>query len=83
MNWIDSRLKKPKSNSYDKYFVAFKILPDADWVSLGISAWQPKENYTDGDWVDVCSTNGNKHSGCEVLYWMPHPGLPIIIVGAK
>ena len=35
----------------------------------------PKDNYTDGEWVDCRTTTNNVLDG-EILYWMENPKLP-------
>lgn len=69
MKWVDSRIVKPTSNHFDTYFVEFLC---SGITMLGFADWMPKDNYTDGEWENVRSTNGNRLGG-EVLYWMDHP----------
>lgn len=75
MKWLDSRVEKPQSNSFDCYMVCFLY---GGSVFLGRADWMPKDGYTDGDWQNARCTNGNKLGG-EVLYWMKHPEQPEIL----
>lgn len=63
--WKDARLHKPNCNSFNMYPVIFKLTDRI--ASVGISGWMPKNNYTDGDWINVCFTNGNTQESCDVL----------------
>lgn len=76
MKWLDSRVHKPSSNRFDKYTVAF-LFPITGSVLLGQASWMPKDQYTDGDWIELTFMNGNPVEG-EVLYWMPHPKIPTL-----
>jgi hypothetical protein len=67
--WLDSRTNKPNSNRSDRYLVLFYYCGS---IFEGIARWMPKDNYTDGDWIEVECTNGNDLSG-EVLYYRNFP----------
>lgn len=71
--WKDSRLHKPTSNHYDRYPVVFLYCGS---TFTGYASWMPKNGYTDGDWIEITCTNGNKLSESEVLYWMELPKKP-------
>lgn len=76
--WRDSRISRPGSNSFETYIVTFSITELEGSRFLGFADWMPKNNYTDGDWLNIRHSNGkNVDSGC-VLYWMPHPDFPRI-----
>ncbi len=70
--WLDSRIKCPNSNRFDKYFVVFKT---NDILFLGFASWMPDDGYKTGRWINTECTNGNKIDG-EVLYWQEHPDKP-------
>lgn len=72
MKWLDTRIHKPSTNGYSRYTVIFQY---EDLVLVGTAAFMPKNNYTDGDWEDCRTTNGNALGG-EVLYYMENPKLP-------
>lgn len=74
MKFIDSRIEKPSCNSFDTYFVTFFYCGS---VFIGFADWMPKDGYTDGDWINIRCTNGNKLGG-EVLYWSKHPSIPFL-----
>lgn len=74
MKFIDSRVEKPSSNSFNTYFVTFLYYGS---LFIGFADWMPKDNYTDGDWINIRSTNGNNLGG-EVLYWTKHPSIPVL-----
>lgn len=70
-NWIDSRIKSPSSNAYDRYYVTFKYY---NHIFIGYASWMPDDGYKTGSWTNITTTNGNKLDG-EVLAWMPHPNI--------
>lgn len=74
MIWLDSRVEKPHSNSFETYFVTFIV--DNEFIFRGFADWEPVDNYTGGTWVNTRHTNGNKQSDGQVLYWMRHPKMP-------
>ncbi len=75
--WLDTRLKKPNCNHCDKYPVVFNIIGDK--LTVGYATWMPKNDYTDGDWINITFTNGNGISDAVPLYWMELPKAPNLI----
>lgn len=61
VEWLDSRIFEPNSNSYDRYLCVISI---SGLTFLEIVGWQPIDNYTTGKW-DV-------GEGVEVL-WFASP----------
>ena len=81
MEWIDSRVQKPKSNSYERYVVVMGY--DQGLTSVGFASWRPVNSYTDGEWEKITTTTGNELSDAKVLYWMPHPKKPKLLIEFK
>lgn len=72
--WFDSRVKKPNCKMACIYPVIFYCHGVS--VLNGYATWMPKDQYTDGDWVNVMGTNSGKHSNSLVLYWKDIPERP-------
>lgn len=73
-NFIDTRIEKPPCSSFNTYFVTFIY---CGIVFIGFADWMPTDNYTNGNWENTRTTNGNKLDG-EVLYWTKHPSIPFL-----
>jgi hypothetical protein len=73
--WIDTRVSSPRTNSFDRYVVAF-LFPITGNVLLGLAEWMPYDGYTRGRWQNVTFMSGNPVSDGEVLYWIEHPVTP-------
>lgn len=76
MKWIDIRTEEPSTNHFDRYLV---VAYDGNIPFLGIGHWMPINNYTEGFWEKIENTNTNNRTGALVLYWMPHPSVPMEI----
>lgn len=72
MTWLLAAVHKPSPKSYASYPVVFQCCGS---VFLGYCGYQPIANYTDGEWLSPCCTNGNKLGG-DVLYWAELPPIP-------
>lgn len=68
--WFDSRITKPSPKATNRYPV---VVLYCGMIMHGIARYMPNCNYTDGNWIDIESTNGNSWSDAQVLYWTEFP----------
>ncbi len=76
MKWKDSRVYKPNCNSCCRYPVIYlhawgSFTGKEGSVGKGFATWMPKNNYTDGDWIEIqIQMHSGKYDNMTVLYWM-------------